>query len=130
MIQGGESKVVYPDLSFQIVGILFDVYNTLGSGYLEKHYQKALEHAFTSSSIKYLPQAPYRVKYRQEIVGRYFMDFIIEDKIVLEIKRTEHFSRDDFNQVIGYLKATGYKLGIIASFTSRGLKFKRVLNIK
>ncbi|MDO8261258.1 MAG: GxxExxY protein [Candidatus Magasanikbacteria bacterium] len=129
MIQGGESKVVYPNLSFKIVGILFDVYNIVGSGYLERHYQKALEFAFTDNDIKYLPQAPYRVRYKEKVIGRYFMDFIIEDKIVLEIKRNDHFSRNDFNQLVGYLKATGYKLGILASFSSRGLKFKRVLNI-
>jgi len=59
-----------------------------------------------------------------------FYDFIIDDKIVLEIKRGNHFCKRDFDQVIGYLKASGLKLGILAIFSPTGLRFKRVLNIK
>ena len=80
--------------------------------------------------IKYKSQCPYRIRYKGKILGRYFIDFIIDDKIVLEIKRGNHFNKRDFDQVIGYLKASGLRLGVLAIFTPGGLRFKRVLNIK
>ena len=123
-------KIVYPELSYKIIGIAFEVYNTLGGGYKEKHYQKALEIAFRRALLTFQSQCSYKVRYKNEIIGRYFMDFVIEDKIVLEIKSGDYYAHRNFNQVKGYLHATNYKLGILANFTSSGLKYKRVLNIK
>lgn len=130
MIQGGGSKVIYPDLSFKIIGIIFDVYNIIGPGFKEQHYQKALEVAFEDNKINFISQAPYKIKYRDRIIGRYYIDFIIEGRIVLEIKRNDHFSKQDFDQVNGYLRATGHQLGILVSFSRKNVKFKRILNIK
>ena len=111
------------------MGIMYEVYNDLGYGYQEKIYQKAIESALTKAEIKFKSQCPYKVKYKDEIVGRYFIDLIIENKIVLEIKRGDHYSRNNFKQVIGYLKSTRLKLAILVNFTSSGIKYKRVLNI-
>jgi len=132
IMQGGEQldKVIYKELSYEIIRILFDVYNNFGYGYQEKYYQKALEVEFQKMGMKYKSQCPYRIRYKGKILGRCFIDFIIDDKIVLEIKRGNHFCKRDFDQVIGYLKASGLKLGILAIFSPTGLRFKRVLNIK
>lgn len=131
-MQGGEQpdKVIYKELSYEIIRTLFNVYNNFGYGYQEKHYQKALEVEFQGMGIKYKTQCPYRICYKGMILGRYFIDFIIDDKIVLEIKRGNCFYKKDFDQVIGYLKATELRLGILAIFAPDGLKFKRVLNLK
>lgn len=130
-MQGGieYENIIYKELSYKIVGILFEVYNELGYGYQEKYYQKAIEVAFAKAGIKYRSQCPYKIRYKGEIIGRYFIDFIVEDKIVLEIKKGNYYSRKNFEQVTAYLKITGLKLAIIANFTSDGVKFKRVLNI-
>ncbi|MDD4333393.1 MAG: GxxExxY protein [Patescibacteria group bacterium] len=122
--------IIYPELSYKIIGILFEVYNELGFGYQEKYYQKAIEAAFTKLGVKYKSQCSYLIRFNGKLVGRYFMDFVIEDKIVLEIKIGDYYAHRNFNQVKGYLHATNYKLGILANFTSSGLKYKRVLNIK
>lgn len=131
-MEGGveQDKIVYKDLSYRIIGIMFDVYNNLGSGYQEKYYQRAIELALLKENIRFRPQCPYRIIYKEKIIGRYFMDFIIDDRMVLEIKRGDYFSRKNIGQVIGYLKATKLKLGIIVNFTSDGVKYKRILNIK
>jgi len=130
-MQGGvkQDKILYKDLSYKIMGIIYDIYNELGYGYQEKIYQKSIESALAKSEIKFKSQCPYKVMYKNEVVGRYFIDLIIEDKIVLEIKRGDNYSRNNFKQIIGYLKATDLKLGILINFTSRGIKYKRVLNI-
>lgn len=130
-MQGGieKEKIIYRDLSYKLIGIIYEVYNDLGYGYQEKIYQKAIESALMKAGIKFKPQCPYKVKYKEEIVGRYFIDFIIENKIVLEIKRGDYYSRNNFKQVIGYLKVTELKLAILVNFTSAGIRYKRVLNI-
>lgn len=125
-----EDKVVYKELSYVIVGILFEVFNEIGYGYQEKHYQKAIEKSFFSNKIKFKSQVPYKIKFKGEEVGRYYLDFLIEGKIILEIKKGNYFAKRNINQVNGYLKATGLKLAILANFTSDGVKFKRLLNIK
>jgi GxxExxY protein len=81
------TRIIYKELSYKIVGILFEVYNELGYGYKESHYQKALELSFSKSGLRYRSQCPYSILFRNEIIGRYYMDFIIEEKVVLEIKR-------------------------------------------
>jgi len=131
-MRGGASdnRIIYKELSYEIVKILFEVYNNLGYGYQKKYYQRAIEVAFTKVGFEYKSQCPYKIRYKGEIIGRYFIDFIIEDKIVLEIKKGDYYSRKNFEQVYAYLKATGLKLAIIANFTSDGVKFKRVLNIR
>ncbi|MFH1427145.1 MAG: GxxExxY protein [Patescibacteria group bacterium] len=124
------SKVIYPELSFEIMRILFEVNNDIGYGYKEKHYQKILEIAFKNAGLNYKPQCPYSIRYQGQIVGRYYMDFVIESKIILEIKVGNYFSKNNINQVYGYLVATRLKLGILANFTRDGIKFKRIVNIK
>lgn len=122
--------ILYKDLSYRIVGILFEVYNYLGYGYQEKYYQKALELAFQEAGIEFFPQCPYKILYKKEELGVYYIDFVIERRIVLEIKQGRHFSRRQFKQVEGYLKATNLKLGILANFSPDHVKFKRIVNIK
>ena len=123
-----EEKVIYKDLSYKIVGIMYEVFNELGSGYQEKHYERAIEKYFIKDKIKYLRQAPYILMFQGEKIGRYYLDFLVDDKIVLELKKGNYFSKNNINQIKGYLQATGKKLGILANFTSSGVKVKRVLN--
>jgi len=127
MEQGGD-KVIYKKLSYQIVGVLYEVYNSLGYGYLEKYYEKAVEKCFKDAKIKYKRQAPYKIIFRNEIIGRNYMDFIVNNKIVLELKRGDHFSKSNIEQIKNYLKVTDMKLAILAHFTSRGVKIFRIFN--
>lgn len=127
-MQNKNNKVIYKELSYKIIGILFEVYNDLGYGYQEKHYEIAITKYLISAKINFKRQAPYLIKAKGEIIGRYYLDFLLEDKIVLEIKKGNYFSRRNIEQVKGYLKVTGMKLGILANFTSSGVKFFRVLN--
>ena len=70
------------------------------------------------------------IKFREEIIGRYYMDFIIENKVVLEIKKGNHFVKSNIKQVQSYLQATNRKLGILANFTNNGIKYIRILNVE
>lgn len=122
--------LLYPDLSYQIVGILFDVFSELGFGYKENQYQKAIEIAFKNCGINYKKELPVRISYKDCFITTIYLDFLIEDKIILEIKQGNKFSKKDIEQIYNYLKSTNLKLGLLARFTRSGVKFKRIVNIK
>ena len=123
-------ELIYPDLSYKVIGILFDVFTGLGYGFKEKHYQKAIETTLKQLGIDYKKELPVRVDYKGKFITTLYLDFLIDDKIVLELKQGNRFNKSDIEQVYQYLKAANLKLGILARFTSSGVKFLRILNIR
>lgn len=121
--------LLYPELSFRIIGILFDVDNQLGCGHKEKYYENAVAAALDKSGISYKRQVYAPLEYNGDVIGKYFFDFFIEEKIILELKQGNFFSQQNIKQVYSYLKVHDIKLGIIAQFTSEGLKYKRIVNV-
>mgnify|MGYP001563518367 FL=1 len=119
---------MYPELSYAILGILFDVWNTIGSGHKEIIYQRATAHHFRTKGLEIIEQAPAEIVYQGKIVGKYYFDFLINNQIVVELKVRNYFSKKDIEQVYGYLKSKNLKLGILAHFTDSGVKYKRVIN--
>jgi len=125
-----KSDLVYPELSYKIVGLLYEVDNELGYGYQEKYYEKALAEGFKQEGLNYQEQLHIPLTFKNSKIGDYFLDFLVEDKIVVELKKGDRFSKKNIEQVYAYLKAKNLKLGILAQFSSDGLKFKRIVNIK
>ena len=123
------NDLIYPDLSYKIIGILFEVFNELGYGYQEKYYQRSIAIAFKNNKIQFKEQVYSPILFNKYKIGNYFFDFLIENKIVLELKKGNRFSRKDIEQIFGYLKKSNLKLGILVNFTSTGVKYKRILNI-
>lgn len=122
-----DEKVIYPELSYQIMGILFEVHNKLGTKYLEKHYQNAIETKLKLCGIPYKREASISVKFEDAPLGEFLVDFIIDDKIILELKRVGRITQDHIKQVLRYLDATRIKLGIIANFKYSRLQYRRVV---
>ncbi|MFH1946685.1 MAG: GxxExxY protein [Candidatus Magasanikbacteria bacterium] len=132
--KGGKKYIIrrkdlfYPELSFKLNGIFFEVAKQLGGGHQEKYYQKAIKIGFEKSGIKFIEQAYVPLKFDNEIVGKYFLDFLVEDKIVIEIKRGEFISRKIIDQTKQYLETLDLKLGLLVCFTHGGAIIKRVVN--
>ena len=124
-----DQKIIYKELSYEIIGILFNVFEELGYDYHEKYYERAIAKCLISKGIPFKRQFPAQILFNKEKIGQVFFDFLIDDKIVLEIKVGNRFLRNNFAQVKNYLKASGKQLGILANFTSNGVKFYRILNI-
>jgi len=124
-----KEDLLYPELSYELVGALFDVSNALGGQHQEKYYQKAVSVELSHKGIKFKQQVRVPLSYRNERIGSYYADFIIDGKILLEIKKNKAFTPKNIEQVLGYLKAYDLKLGILANFTDNGLRFKRIVNI-
>ncbi len=122
--------LIYADLCYKIVGVLFSVWSDIGIGHKESFYQKATAEGLKEIHLKFKEQLPVKIRYKNKYIGIYYFDFLVGDKIVLEIKVRNYFSKKDIEQLYSYLKAKNLKLGIIAHFTRTGVKFKRVVNIK
>lgn len=100
----------------------------MGYGYKEKYYERAIARNFKLKGIRFKEQVPFKLEYKGEIIGTIFLDFLIKDKVVLEIKKGNYFGRKNIEQVLNYLKMTNMKLAILANFTPNGVKFLRILN--
>ena len=120
--------IVYPELSYKIVGVLFDAHNKLGNRYQEKYYQRAIGIAFNNAGISYKSQLSVPLQFADQPIGKYQLDFLVENKIVLELKAVPRLTPIDFKQVSAYLKAYDLKLGILANFRPAKLEHHRILN--
>ena len=121
------ADLLYPDLSFKIVGVLIDVYKQLGPGHQERYYQKAVAVGLQTAKIHFIEQYCVPLKFNNVHIGKYFIDFLIEDKIILELKKSTFIPKSTFDQVKGYLTSTHLDLAIIANLTLNGVLYKRVI---
>jgi len=122
------SKIVHKDESYEIVGVLFEVYNNLGSGFLEIVYKDAIEYEFKLRNIPFLREKEYLVTYKDTILRhKFYADFVVFDKIILEIKSVELLNDKHTAQCINYLKVSGCKLSILANFHKDFLDHKRIV---
>lgn len=119
-------EIVHKELSYKIMGILFAVHNQLGPGYAEKHYQRGIKDRFISNNISFQEQLKVNINEKCP-KGCFYIDFVVDNKVVLEIKAKPKFSKDNILQVLRYLRATGLELGILANFSRRELIYKRLL---
>ena len=122
-------KLIYAEECYRIMGLVFKVFNDVGYGHKENFYQKALVEIFKENKIEFREQLRCKVKYKGKDLGVYIFDFLVFNKIILEIKQRDYFSTKDIEQLLKYLKATNLKLGIIIHFTKSGVRYKRIPNI-
>jgi len=123
-----KKELIYPELSYIMMGILFEVNNKLGTKYQEKHYQRAIEIKLKELSIPYKKELKVDINFGKEKIGKLFVDFVVDNKIVLEIKKVPKITRDHIKQVLRYLNSLNLKLGIVVNFQHQKLEYIRVLN--
>lgn len=100
----------------KIIGCFYNVYNTLGYGFLEKVYERALAIEFEKVGLKFGRQVPVDVCYEGKVVGEYVADFIVEDRVVAEIKAIRELTECDGKQLLNYLRVTGNRVGLVLNF--------------
>ncbi len=123
-------ELVFPGLSYKIIGASFKVFNELGWGLPEKDYQNALSKELKEAEINFKQEVYIPLQYKSLNIGRYFADFIIEDKVLLELKVVPKLGYTHSKQILTYLRISGIKLGILLYFTKEGVKYRRILNSK
>jgi GxxExxY protein len=115
------------DLTYKINGAVFEVNRILGPGFLEKVYENALLCELRNRGLKAESQVPIKVLYKENLVGEYFSDIVVEDRIILEIKAVELLHKKHEAQILNYLKATGFKIGLLINFTYPKAEIKRFI---
>lgn len=113
--------------TYAINGICMEVHKELGMGFQENVYKDALELEFKTRNIPYLREAHLPVFYKGIKLRTFNVDFLVYDKIILEIKATSAFTDDNFRQVINYLKCSQLQVGLLVNFGSQSLTFKRFI---
>lgn len=121
------ADLVEKELSYEINGALFYVYNELGDGYPEKYYQRAIARALEKKGIKFQGQLMVPLDYDDTSIGRFFLDFCIEERLILEIKSAPKLYARDQKQILSYLQRHNIKLGILVNFGRQKLEIKRIL---
>jgi GxxExxY protein len=116
--------MLYEKLTGEIIESFYKVYNRLGYGFLEKVYENALKTELENKGLNCVPQFPVKVYYENKIVGEYFADLIVENKVILELKASKKLSNAHEIQLINYLKATNLKVGLLLNF-GRKPQFRR-----
>ncbi len=106
----------YKELTEKIISIFYKVYNQLGYGFLEKVYENAMIIDFKAEDISAVAQSPIKVLYKNELVGEYYADILVDDKIIVEIKATRTLALEHEAQLLNYLKATNIEVGLLLNF--------------
>jgi GxxExxY protein len=110
------NNYLHTDLTSEIIKRFYIVYNTLGYGFLEKVYEKSLKIELQKAGYIVECQRPVKVYYDNELVGEYFADMSVENKVIIELKAAEILCEEHENQLINYLKATDIEVGLLLNF--------------
>ncbi len=122
------SDIIYKEESYKIIGQCMEVHNNLGAGFLEIVYKDALEHELRKANISYEREKEYEVNYKGIILPhKFYADFVVMDKIILEIKAVQRVADEFIAQAINYLKVSNNRLALIANFGELKLKYKRIV---
>jgi len=111
--------IKHKELTERIINIFYKVYNKLGYGFLEKVYENAMLREFKKENIPAVSQFPIKVFYEDEIIGEYFADIFVDDKVIVEIKAAKGLALENEAQLLNYLKATDIEVGLLLNFGTK-----------
>ncbi|MFA6177229.1 MAG: GxxExxY protein [Phycisphaerae bacterium] len=125
-----KNQYVVSGLTGDIIGAAMEVHNQLGPGFLESVYDEALVVEFAQRKIKFERQKELPVYYKQHYVKKFVCDFVVDNKVIVEVKAISTLSEIDRVQLTSYLKASGTEIGLLLNFGGRSLEFKRMIYSK
>ena len=120
---------VSPELNYQLVGCAYDVYNELGFRHLEKYYQRAYAVSLDNKNLTFKEQVYFPLKFKEVVIGRSYFDFLVDEKIIVELKKDNRFSKKHIDQVNEYLQVSNLKLALLINFIKSRVVYLRVLNV-
>jgi GxxExxY protein len=119
----------HTDVTEKIINAFYTVYNTLGYGFLEKVYRNAMTIELRQSGLAVVPEAPIQVYYEDHLVGEYFADLLVAEAVIVELKAVRQLAEEHEAQLLNYLKATPYEVGLLLNFGPKpGIKRKVFYN--
>ena len=122
------TKLIYKEECYEIIGLCMEVHNNLGAGFLEIVYKDALEYEFRKTEILFEREKKYEVNYKGIILPHnFYADFVVFDKIILEVKSGSGIDDSFVAQAINYLTVSGNRLALIVNFGELKLNYKRIV---
>jgi GxxExxY protein len=119
----------FPDpLTGRVLGAVFEVSNTLGAGFLEKVYERALLLELKLRAIGAVAQASFPVRYKGRCVGEYFADLLVENAVVIELKCVERLGNEHMAQCLNYLRASGMEVCLLINFQKSSVEWRRIVH--
>jgi len=115
--------LIHEETSKAVIGAAFEVYNSLGYGFLEKVYQKAMQVELIQKEIQVELEYPIKINYKNIIIG----DLFVDHKLIVELKVAKHYNSKDEAQLLNELKATGVEVGLLINFGANKVAFKRLV---
>lgn len=123
-----KSKILFKEESYRIIGICMEVHRILGKGHSEVVYKDALEYEFQNANINYSREMQFKISYKDILLPHhYYADFVVGDKIILEVKAIEELTSSHIKQTLNYLAASKLKLGLMVNFGQDSLEHERVV---
>ncbi len=120
-------KLKYENITKDIIGSAFEVYNVLGYGFLEKVYQRALQIELLERDHFVELEYALEVLYKDKIVGNYMTDLLVDNKVIVELKVSAEFNSKDEAQILNQLKASEIDIGLLINFGKEKVEFKRFI---
>lgn len=121
------TELLYKKLTYSVIGAAMEVHRELGSGFLEAVYQKALAHELRIRKILFDEQVHLPIMYKGVLIGDYIADFVVDGKLIVEIKAVSRLSSAHQAQAMHYLAATGLRLALLLNFGAGSLEHRRVI---
>ena len=121
------ANLLHSETTGKILNAAFEVYNHLGYGFLEKVYQRAMQVELIQNGCQCECEAKISVKYKNAVVGDYFADLFVEQKVIVELKVAKKYNPEDEAQLLNELKATGISVGMLINFGKTTVEYKRMV---
>lgn len=125
MIADSKENFLYKDLSYKIIGCFYDVYNELGPAHKEQIYHEALKTIFSEKDIDHDDRKRIKIRFRNKEIGIYEPDFVVDNKIIIEIKSVLNMPKVFEKQLYYYLRGTDYKVGYLVNFGNERIDIRR-----
>ena len=119
------AQMKHDSITYQIISCAYTVYNTLGFGFLESVYKRAMAVELQERDLSVEQEKPLHVYYRNQIVGEFYVDLLIEDDIVVELKSVQHLIKEHEVQVVNYLNGLHLDIGLLINFGPQGVEVRR-----
>lgn len=118
----------HSELTSKIIAAAYEVYGEMGYGLRERVYQRALAQALKSRDISFERECYGKIIFQGAVIGKYFLDFLVENKVAVELKVRSEIYQTDIGQLLDYIKSKELEVGLLIVFTKSGLKIKRMVN--
>lgn len=121
-------EYILKDECYKVIGCCMNVHNELGPGFLEPVYQEALSYELTEKRVPHEKEMLLKISYKEIILDKnYKADFVCFGELIVELKALKNLTKEHTSQVLNYLKASGYRIGLLINFGTNKLQYKRII---